>query len=291
MMRSRTRYSRSLDRFRARSSDRTWARVIALGWLAGLVTAAGCGVNRAPAEAVYGSTHALAAGGALSAANLALQVSKNSCASNVAQDYLQVKNNDAVSVSLSDITIKYWINDTSGPAVVPHVWYGGCVTSANGTCVHTVSNVTATPVAFSACGPDATHQANWEITVSTTDHTALSPGFTWSGVQTAVNLANFANFSPWLRHVVQRLWHGSALRGRRALRGVREGEPGVLERHRGAFVPGPTGHAADRQLHAAPGLAGRRRAGAGHDPLAGGRVAHAAILRLAGADRCGVRPQ
>lgn len=131
--------------------------------------------------------------------NLQLLVSKNACGTNVAQDYFKVTNATTAAVPLSQIAIKYWINDTTTPAtnITPQVWYGGCVTSANGTCVHQMTGVTASAVRFSpACGPDASHQANWEITISTTDPTALGPGQTWSGAQTAATLANWASFSP-----------------------------------------------------------------------------------------------
>ena len=129
--------------------------------------------------------------------NLKLQVSQNFCSTTVAQDYFQVTNNSGSPVALSDITIKFWINDTSGIALLSHVWYGGCVTSANGSCLHQVQAVTATPTQFSpACGPDASHQANWEIAVTTTDTTVLAPGQTWSNLQTGINLTNSSKFVP-----------------------------------------------------------------------------------------------
>jgi hypothetical protein len=157
----------------------------------------GCqGSDGDSAEDVVAVTSALSASGVTSA-NLQLQVAKNACAGNMAQNYFKVTNATTAAVPLSQIAIKYWINDTSAASIVPAVWYGGCVTSANGTCVHQMTGVTATAVRFApACGPDATHQANWEITISTTDTTALAPGQTWSGVQTAVNLANYASFKP-----------------------------------------------------------------------------------------------
>jgi len=139
---------------------------------------------------------ALSASGTTTAA-IQLQVSKNACAANVAQDYFKVTNATTAAVPLSQLTIKYWVNDTSAAAIAPAVWYGGCVTAANGTCLHQTTGVSATAVRFSpACGPDANHQANWEITISTTDATSLAPGQTWSGIQSAVNLANYANFKP-----------------------------------------------------------------------------------------------
>ena len=161
------------------------------GLLAGLF---GCSSHATgPSEDVASTVQAQP--GAI-AAGLQLSVSKNSCTNNAAQDYFNVKNSGTVSLKLSDISVKYWIYDTTGSPVVPHVWYGGCATTANGTCTHQVSNVTATAIAFAGCGPDATHRGNWEITISTTDSTPLAPGMTWSGVQTAVNLASSANFSP-----------------------------------------------------------------------------------------------
>jgi len=141
---------------------------------------------------------ALSASGVTST-NLQLLVSKNACAGNVAQDYFKVTNASTAAVPLSQIAIKYWINDTTTPAtnITPQVWYGGCVTQPNGTCVHQMTGVTASAVRFSpACGPDANHQANWEITVSTTDPTSLGVGQTWSGAQTAATLANWGPFSP-----------------------------------------------------------------------------------------------
>lgn len=130
-------------------------------------------------------------------ANLQLQVSKNACAANLAQDYFRVTNGTGAALPLSQIAIRYWINDTSAADIVPAVYYGGCVTTPNGTCVHPVTGVTASATRFSpACGSDASHQASWEITISTTDTTPLAAGQTWSNLQTAVNLANHANFTP-----------------------------------------------------------------------------------------------
>jgi alpha-tubulin suppressor-like RCC1 family protein len=132
----------------------------------------------------------------LSTSNLQLEVSTASCAANGAQDFFEVINNGSAGVKLSDITIKFWIDDTSGNAVVPHVWTGGCLTNATG-CFHQVTGVTASATSFApACGPDSSHQANWEITVSNTDPTVLGPGVNWTNIQTALNLANYSNFVP-----------------------------------------------------------------------------------------------
>jgi hypothetical protein len=135
-------------------------------------------------------------GGGLSATPLNLTVSKNACASNTAQDYFNVRNAGSTATKLSDITIKYWINDTSGSPIDSHINFGGCVTTASGVCTHPVTGVSITATPFAACGPDATHQANWEITVSTTDSTTIPAGSSWAGVQTGVNLKNFGSFVP-----------------------------------------------------------------------------------------------
>jgi Pro-kumamolisin, activation domain/Cellulose binding domain len=154
-------------------------------------------------EPLGAAAQALAVGGAalpsngLTGSNLQLAVSKNSCSVNGAQDYFKVTNGTGAALTLSDLSIKYWINDTSGNNVAPQVWYGGCVTNSDGTCTHAVAGVTATATQFApACGPNPSQQANWEITIKTTDHTPLAAGQSWSNLQTAVNLANYAPFTP-----------------------------------------------------------------------------------------------
>jgi hypothetical protein len=160
-----------------------------------LVAGTGCGSGGDAEHATKASASALIASG-ISTADLQLKVSKNACATNVAQDYFQVTNAGSTAIPASQISIKYWVNDLSGVPIVPHVWYGGCITAANGTCTHPISGATATAERFTACGPDAAHQANWEITVTNTDPTPIAPGMSWSGVQTAINLATYAPFTP-----------------------------------------------------------------------------------------------
>jgi hypothetical protein len=48
-----------------------------------------------------------------------LQVLSNSCGANQAQQLFQVVNSGTSSVKLSDISIKYWIDDRSGQTVAP----------------------------------------------------------------------------------------------------------------------------------------------------------------------------
>jgi hypothetical protein len=132
-------------------------------------------------------------------ASLQLQVLTNSCGANQMQDFFRVTNTGTTPIKLADISVKFWADDTSGKALVPHVWTGGCVTGVGGnpSCVHQVAGVTAAAATFSpACGPDATHQANWEITITDTDTTTLAPGAVWDNIQSAVNEADFSNFTP-----------------------------------------------------------------------------------------------
>jgi Pro-kumamolisin, activation domain len=132
----------------------------------------------------------------VSSADLELQELGNSCGSNQAQDFFQVKNNGTTSVTASDITIKMWVDDVSAASIVAAVYYGGCLTNSSG-CFHQVSgvSVSATKLA-TACGPAPNQQANWEITISNTDHTAMAPGVTWSNIQAALHLSNYGNFNP-----------------------------------------------------------------------------------------------
>ena len=135
----------------------------------------------------------------VSSANLALQELSNSCGANQTQTFFKVTNNGSTPVTVSDITIKYWVYDASGSNVVPQVYTGGCLLDGYGSCVHQVTGVTATATKFTpACGSDANHQANWEITISNTDRTALGAGLTWSNIQAALHLANWGNFNPGL---------------------------------------------------------------------------------------------
>jgi hypothetical protein len=154
---------------------------------------AGCAQQSAP-ENVTQTRSAL-----LGSASLRLEVLTNSCGQNQMQDFFRVVNTGTTAVKLSDIKIKLWAYDTSGQAVVPHVWTGGCITNVNGnpSCVHQVTGVTPAAATFSpACGPDADHQANWEVTISNTDETVLPPGATWDNLQSALNLADYSNFTP-----------------------------------------------------------------------------------------------
>jgi hypothetical protein len=109
-------------------------------------------------------------------------------------DVFAIVNNGA-PVTLSDITIKFWADDTSGVPLTCGINYGGCL--FNPSCFHTVSNITASAVSFApACGPDPNHQANWEFTVSNTDPALFTGGVSWVGIQTTVHRGDYGFFSP-----------------------------------------------------------------------------------------------
>jgi hypothetical protein len=160
--------------------------------------AVGCWHRADPAGArdVVVVQGAVTSGDTISSAKLQLQTKTNLCGAKEAQDYFQVVNKGTSAIKVSDITIKYWINDTSGQPVVPHVWTGGCLNGATG-CFHQVTGVSATATKLAAaCGPDAGHQASWEITIANSDATQMGANITWANLQTGFNLANYANFSP-----------------------------------------------------------------------------------------------
>ena len=130
---------------------------------------------------------------------LELEVLTKSCAANRTEDVFRVVNRGAVAVKLSDISIKYWAYDTSGQTLVPSLRKGGHVIrlDEDARCDHDVSGVLAKATSFSpSCGPDATHQANWEITIFNSDGAMLAPGAAWSGISTTLGLADHSNFSP-----------------------------------------------------------------------------------------------
>lgn len=131
---------------------------------------------------------------------LELQELTNSCGLNQVQQFFQVINNGTSPVKVSDIQIKYWINDQSSGPIEAAIYNPGCVLNATDpSCAHPVPSPAATISASklaSACGPDANHQANWEVTVSSTDSYSIPPGGRWNNIQTALHLSNYANFDP-----------------------------------------------------------------------------------------------
>lgn len=134
------------------------------------------------------------------ASGLKLQELTNSCGSNQAQQFFKVSNGTSSPIKLADLKIKFWVNETSVSAVVGALNTSGCISyQGNPSCVYQVPNskmrITTTQLP-SACGPDAAHQANWEITIESTDTTTLPAGGTWSNIQAALHLANYANFAP-----------------------------------------------------------------------------------------------
>jgi streptogramin lyase len=166
-----------------------------LGVLVGASLLAGCGGigDGGRADSTETATSALG----VSSTNVSLQALTNSCGASQVQDFFNVTNNGTTPVAVSDISIKMWVDETSAAALVAQISTGGCLTNASGSCVHQVTGVTATPTKFSpACGSDANHQANWEITITSTDHTTLGAGLMWKNVEVALHLGTFANFTP-----------------------------------------------------------------------------------------------
>ncbi len=128
-----------------------------------------------------------------------MQVLTNYFDTTQAQQFLQVTNLGATPANLSSISIKLWVDDTSGSNVVPSISTGGCITDtpSSQNCVHQVTGVVgvATPVT-PACGLDTNHAGNWEIKISNTDGTVLAPGQTWNNIQVQLHLASWGTFIP-----------------------------------------------------------------------------------------------
>ena len=120
---------------------------------------------------------------------LQLKVLTNSAGANQAQDFFEVDNSGA-PVKLSDVSIKFWVYDTTGSKVVGAVNTGGCLT--NPSCFHQVNGVSVSAAPLPGCGSNA----NWEVTVRNTDPTVMNAGVRWTNLQTALHLANYSNFSP-----------------------------------------------------------------------------------------------
>jgi hypothetical protein len=129
--------------------------------------------------------------GTVSSAQLQLEEFTNFYG-NGAQQTFEVINNGATPVNLSDIAIKFWVDDASGYSLLGTVNFGG----SNGPTRVPVNGVNISASNFTpACEADPTHQANWEITVSNNSTAVLSAGQTWGNIQTALHLADYVNFA------------------------------------------------------------------------------------------------
>jgi hypothetical protein len=241
------------------------------------------------------------------APNLQLRAETPVCKTRQVQDKFKITNEGTTSVKLSDITIKLWIEDTSGTTIAPRVVCGGCqarpddddddddddnlsasasmsmmsissgldgiggdsasvgiiesadgsdddgaglgvvetpdgidddsasvglmasatmsissgvdgiagnsasggivesASSSDGECFRDVWSVKVGASSFAtACGTDANHQANWEITVSTKDTHLLAPGQSWKDLK--ILIPNCNGFSPGTS-----FWYSSCL--------------------------------------------------------------------------------
>ncbi len=131
-----------------------------------------------------------------SSENLLLVELTNECTANGVQDVFRVTNNDTASIRLSDITIKLWVNETTANAVLASVTDKGCVAAAGqgDNCGHSVGatkvNVAATP---HTC---AGEEANWEVSITTNDHSSLDPGESWTHISTLLSLSKNKAFTP-----------------------------------------------------------------------------------------------
>ena len=82
-------------------------------WVGMSLALAGCG--QAPEADVAERTSAI-----VSTAGLQLKVQTATCVANQAQDYFQITNTGSTAVKLSDLKVKYWVDDTTGQFNIAH---------------------------------------------------------------------------------------------------------------------------------------------------------------------------
>ncbi len=135
-----------------------------------------------------------------SAVSLLLKEITSCSQANQPSQNFEVINSGSTALNMNQITVKFWIDDTnftanSANTVVGAVNFGGNFGPNNS---QTANGVALNPVNFSpACGPDGTHQGNWELTLSNTDTRILSAVTTCSNIQTALHVgSSFVNFVP-----------------------------------------------------------------------------------------------
>ncbi|HEY5037490.1 MAG TPA: hypothetical protein VIJ93_00300, partial [bacterium] len=109
---------------------------------------------------------------------LDLRVNQAVCSTNLYNYQFQVYNVDTVPVTLSDLVIKLWINDT-GSICTNVLTAGNLFNGANGF-INNVSGTTSSAVVLStACTTPASRQANWEVRFQGTNSQAIPPGGKW----------------------------------------------------------------------------------------------------------------
>ena len=154
--------------------------------------------------------------GGFSGASVQLQVLTSSCTATGREDAFRITNAGMTPIALSHLAFKYWAYDTTGFALEAQVTQRGRLTGHDHDCHdHScgdgehgddhcdgddgehVGDVDATTTAFSpACGPDPSHQANWQIAVSETGGDVLDPGESWTDITVSLRLAHHAAFAP-----------------------------------------------------------------------------------------------
>jgi hypothetical protein len=118
------------------------------------------------------------------------------CDGDRVKDVLEVRNTGTSPVPLSAISIRLWVDDTSGEALDATVESPGRVTG-DPACARDVHDVTAHAGSFTpACGPDPHHQANWEVSLSDEDGAVLAPGATWEGIALELRLRDRHDYRP-----------------------------------------------------------------------------------------------
>jgi hypothetical protein len=153
----------------------------------------------------------------LSSASLQLQVLTRSCTADQQEHAFQVTNTGSTPIALADISIRYWPYDTTGLPLRAEVKKRGRLTGDDHYCNNQccdgdhgddsygddddpdhVGDVDASTTTFSpACGPDPSHQANWEIDVTDAGGAFLAPGESWTDIRVRLHLDHYrTDFAP-----------------------------------------------------------------------------------------------
>ncbi|HJT24037.1 MAG TPA: hypothetical protein VJ873_05640, partial [bacterium] len=115
--------------------------------------------------------------------------------SNNVYDYqFQIYNNDTVSVVLSDLVVRLWLNDSG--SMVPSIVNQGAIYDSTNTLLTNVLGTSSQAFALaSPCTSPANRQANWEIRfLGTTGSQSIPPGGKWVDGKLQIKRSDSLNF-------------------------------------------------------------------------------------------------
>lgn len=124
---------------------------------------------------------------------LNLKVQQTGCSGNERRWKFQIINNDALGISLSDLSWKLWVFDSG--TVQATIFGGGQVLDGGGSWQFNVSSASGAANFVGPCNSPPTRQANWEAVFSTTDTGVLQTGWRWEPQEVRINRSDFASWN------------------------------------------------------------------------------------------------